>query len=295
MENDSQSGFIDEFRYVVDEKEHGTTIIFLDCGRKLDSFRSFLYGSILMSLIGYVITSIIIFIFSGKIVRPIAESYEKQRRFITDAGHEIKTPLTIISANADLLEADLGSNESLMDIQQQTKRLRSLTEDLVALAHMEEVDKSIPKIEFPLSEVIEDAAFPFRAMAQAQGKEFLCNVQPLLSLNGNAKAIEKLITILMDNALKYSPEGGTITLNVSQQNKNIQISVVNTADVDVTPENLCHVFDRFYRTDASRNSETGGHGIGLSVAKAITVAHGGQIRASSSDGHSFHITVTLPR
>lgn len=287
-------GFVDEYRFVFKTEPNGSRITFLDCGRKLDSFHNFLYASVAMALAGLIVVFIIIFVLSGKIIKPIAESYEKQKQFITDAGHEIKTPLTIINANVDILEMELGENESLTDIQQQTKRLKSLTNELVMLARMEESEQILQKIEFPISEIVTETAYPFRALALQQGKKFICNIQPLLTLKGNDKSIQQLVSIFMDNALKYSPTGGTVTLDLVKQNRTIYLSVFNTSENEIKQEQLCHVFDRFYRTDASRNSETGGHGIGLSLAKAIVTAHGGKIQAWTQDGHSFNISASFP-
>ena len=159
---------------------------------------------------------------------------------------------------------------------------------------MEEPGNTMQKIDFPLSEVVAEAAHPFRTLAIQQGKEFVCHIPPMLSLNGNDKAIQQLVAILLDNALKYSPYGGTIALNLIKQNKVVHLSVFNTAATEIKRESLGRVFDRFYRTDASRSSETGGHGIGLSIAKAVVTAHGGKIQAGTQDGRSFQITVVLP-
>lgn len=287
-------GFVDEFRYVQRKEFNGYRIVFLDCGRRLDSFRNFLIASSGMALAGLIVVFFVIFILSGKIVKPIAESYEKQKRFITDAGHEIKTPLTIISANVDILEMELGENESLIDIAQQTKRLRSLTEDLVMLARMEESGETMKKIEFPISEVVAEEVQPFQNLALQQGKEFVAKIQPMLTLKGNDKAIRQLVNIFMDNALKYSSGNGRIALNLVQQNRFIYLSVFNTTETEVRQAQLNHVFERFYRTDDSRNSETGGHGIGLSVAQAIVNAHGGKINACTQDGQSFRISAAFP-
>lgn len=291
----NQTGFIDNFRYTVNEDFNGTRISFLDCGRRLDSFKTFLYTSIGVAFAGLVVIFFAVFVLSGRIIRPIAESYNKQKQFITDAGHEIKTPLTIINANVDILEMELGeNNESLQDIQQQTKRLRSLTEDLVMLARMEEAEQKMVKVGFPISDVIAETAAPFQRLAISQGKEFVLNIQPMLSFYGNDKSINQLTSILLDNALKYSPTDGTIALTLERQNKTLYLSCFNTTETEVKPEQLKRVFDRFYRTDSSRNSETGGHGIGLSVAKAIVTAHGGKISAFTRDGHSFQITAAFP-
>ncbi len=293
-ESDKRHGFAEHFRYIISQSNNGIRIVFLDCGVKMDSFKSFLMSSILIAVIGYIVTAVIIGILSGKIVQPIAESYEKQRRFITDAGHEIKTPLTIINANVDILEMELGEgNESLQDIQQQTKRLRSLTNDLVMLSRMQEAESSMIKLDFPISEVVAEAAHPFEKPAISQGKELVCNIEPMLSFCGNDKAIAQLTCLMLDNALKYSPPCGKIILTLAKQNRTLCLSCFNTTQAPVNAEQLKYVFDRFYRTDSSRNSETGGHGIGLSIAKAIVTAHGGKITAWTKDGASFEIAATF--
>ncbi|MGN1082748.1 MAG: sensor histidine kinase, partial [Candidatus Avispirillum sp.] len=224
----------------------------------------------------------------------IAESYEKQKRFITDAGHEIKTPLTVIAANADILEMEQGENECLADIKQQTERLRGLTEDLVTLARMEEAGEGLPKIEFPLSEVVSETVRPFGAIARQQNKELTCDICPMITLKGNDKVIRRLISVLTDNALKYSPEGSTVRISLEKQNRTARLTVFNETENEIKNGDIAHVFDRFWRADGSRNSETGGHGIGLSIAKNAVSAHNGKINASTRDGHSFQIEVLLP-
>ena len=290
----SERGFIGQFRYAKQTDDRITRILFLDCGRKLDSFRTFMWTSMAVGLFGCVVVFVVFLFAAGKIVRPIAESYEKQKRFITDAGHEIKTPLTIIGANLDLLESDLGENESLSDIRTQTKRLGVLTGDLVYLSKMEESENTIRKIAFPVSDLIAEAAQQFGAVAQAKNKEYRIGIEPNLMMCGSPDAIRHLTTILLDNAMKYSPDGGIVTLDVVSRKKDLIISVFNTTVSPVSSENLSHLFDRFYRTDASRNSETGGHGIGLSIAQAITTAHSGKITAETVNGSDFRITVTMP-
>lgn len=295
LESGKEAGFIGDYRFLRSGENGNFRVIFLDCGRKLDSFHNFLYSSLAMAAVGLGIVFFVIFFLSGRIVRPIAQSYEKQKRFITDAGHEIKTPLTIINANVDVLEMELGEgNECLTDIQSQIRRLTALTNDLVLLARMEEAQQTIQKIDFPVSEVVAEAAMPFRVLAQAQEKELQCNIQPELTLKGDARSIEQMVSLLIDNALKYSPQGETIWLNMVQTGRSICLTVRNTTRETVSKESLNHVFDRFYRTDQSRNSETGGYGIGLSVVKAIVAAHGGKIQAVSPAERDFQINITLP-
>ncbi len=295
IEKNKLQGFVGNFRYEISGEMNGIRVTFLDCGRRIDAFNSFLYASIGMAILGFIAVFIVISVLSGKILKPIIESYEKQRQFITDAGHEIKTPLTIINANVDILEMELGEgNECLQDIQQQTKRLRVLTDDLVMLSRMEESEATMLKIDFPLSEIVYEASRSFLSLAATDNKQFICNIEPMISFNGNDKAISQLVYLLLDNALKYSPTGGEISLTLMKKNKNIHLSVFNSTEFEVTPEQLKLVFDRFYRTDNSRNSETGGHGIGLSIAKAIVTAHGGDISAWTNDGHSFCISAVFP-
>lgn len=294
LEKNNDRGFLENYRYIRTIEGTGTRITFLDCGRKLGLYHDFVVFSIVMSLLGYAVTAIAVCFFAGKLIRPVAESYEKQKRFITDAGHEIKTPLTIISANVDVLKMDMGENEYLEDIRQQAKRLTGLTNDLVYLARMEESRNPLQMIEFPVSEIVLDTARPFQARAQIRNKELTYQVQPMLSMYGNDKAISQLVSILLDNAFKYSPEGSRIVLRFEKQGRKLVLTVSNPSITVLTDENLRHIFDRFYRADPSRNSEAGGYGIGLSMAHAIVTAHGGKISASSSDGKLFLVTAAFP-
>lgn len=291
MEEKTEKGFIEEYRFVTYSDPGGMKVTFQDCGRRLHSFRMFLLISMGMAFVGYILFFFVILIFADRILRPVTESYEKQKRFITDAGHEIKTPLTIIKADADVLEMDYGENEWVTDIQKQAKRLTALTNDLVYLSRMEETDHSMQMIEFPFSDIVSETAASFQALAQTQGKTFRCSVQPMLSLKGNEKAIAQLVSILLDNALKYSPDHGIVSLTLEKKNRTLQLSVYNTTEGTISKDELSKLFERFFRRDSSHNSQTGGYGIGLSVAKAIVTAHNGRIQAKTEDGHSLMVTV----
>ncbi len=294
MEGGKKEGFIDDYLYVKTDEEDGVRITFLDCGRKMDSFRTFLMISLIAAAVGYVLFFFVIFFYSKRITKPVAESYEKQKRFITDAGHEIKTPLAIIKADADVLEMDHENNEWIEDIQKQTERLTSLTNDLVSLARMEEGKSMETQSELALSELIEEEASAYQMLAQAEGKTLTFDIQPAVFIKGNDKSLRRLINILMDNAMKYSPENTEVRLTLKRSGKQVHLSVWNQTKETVEKEKLDLLFDRFYRLDSSRNSETGGHGIGLSMAKAIAESHGGKITASSDDGQSlrFHVLLT---
>ncbi|MCR5268056.1 MAG: HAMP domain-containing histidine kinase [Lachnospiraceae bacterium] len=289
----SERGFIGQFRYVKIKDDHGSRLIFLDCGRRLDSFRLFRLISVTTGLAGCLIAFLAFFLTAGKIVSPIAESYEKQKRFISDAGHEIKTPLTIINANVDLLESD-GEKEELTDIRTQTKRLTELTGSLIMLSKMEESASAIRKIDMPVSDLVSETAATFRALASAKELTYDVSVKPDLTINASPDAIRQLLTILLDNAMKYASRGGNVSLDLHVHKRSLILTVANSTQDTIDPADLAHVFDRFYRSDASRNSTTGGHGIGLSIAKAIVSAHAGRITASTKSGHDFTVTVTLP-
>lgn len=285
---------IDHYRFLVSSEGNAVRISFLDCSREFASFRSFLLISICMALGGYAAFFFVILFFSNRFLRPITESYEKQKQFITDAGHEIKTPLAIIKADVDLLEMEYGENEWLDAIQSQVRRLADLTNDLVYLSRMEEAEDHMQMIDFPFSDVVSETSHSFDAVAQAKGKNFQCSVQPMLTLNGSEKSIRQLVSILLDNAMKYSPEGGFVSLYAVKQGRYLSLSVQNTTIVPIEKKDLNHIFERFYRMDTSRNSQTGGYGIGLSVAKAIVSAHNGKITAYAPEEHSLLIQIQLP-
>ena len=159
---------------------------------------------------------------------------------------------------------------------------------------VKEEKEKLTKIEFPISDIVHDTAVSFQNIAGQSGKNFICNIEPMLSYKGDARSIEQLLSILFDNAMKYSGDGSTVTVDLSRNGKNILLTVSNSTEFEIDKNILLSVFDRFYRQESSRNSNLGGHGIGLSVAKAIVDAHGGKISATTEDGHSFTVTVVLP-
>ena len=288
----AQRGFFGSYRYAVADEDGSTRVIFLDCTRSLATFRTFLLASCGISLLGLALVFVLMLLVSGKVIRPISESYEKQKQFITDAGHEIKTPIAIISADAEVLELENGESEWIDDIRRQTQRLSSLTNDLIFLSRMEESDVGLAMIDFPFSDMAEECVQSFASLAKAQGKVFDSRIEPKMSYCGDEKSLRQLVNILLDNAIKYSTDGGSIFFSAEKSGKGVRLAVENTCE-NVTKEQTSRMFDRFYRGDSSRSSDKPGHGIGLSIAKAVTEAHKGKISASS-DGSSLKITVNLP-
>ncbi len=288
------SGFWEQYRFLRSTENGGVRLIFLDCGRSLSSSKTVLLASVSISLLGLLAVLVLLMILSRRIVTPAAESYEKQRRFITDAGHEIKTPLTIIGADADLLELECGESEWLSDIKRQVTRLTGLTNDLIYLSRMDEERPQLQRVEFSLSDVTEDVVQSFQGPIKSQEKALQMDIQPLLSFHGDEKAIRQLVSILMDNAVKYSPEGGRIAVRLEQESRSLKLSVSNTTVHPVEKDQLNRLFDRFYRMDQSRNSSTGGYGLGMSIARSIVAVHKGKIRAECPGENVLVISVTLP-
>lgn len=289
----NNNGFIDEFRYLKQERKGATQITFLDCGRKLDSFKSFAFTSVGVGILGCIVVFIVFIFASGRIVYPIAESYEKQKRFISDASHELKTPLTIINANIDLLQGKKRKSEEINEIKIQTKLLTDLTNDLVYLSKMDESNNSFIKSEFSLSELFNETVLSFNTLALTQNKTIESIIDDNVIIHGSYDLFRQLISILIDNAIKYSSNKTLILVSLKKQKKNVVINISNSTNNAISKEDLDHIFDRFYRTDSSRNSETGGHGIGLSVAKAITENHNGKIKAFIDKDNRFNIEATF--
>ena len=284
------AGFVQQYRFIHYDLEDGAHFIFLDCSSALSNAQVFLQNSVVISAVGFFTVFLLLIFFSGRIIKPVSQSYEKQKRFITDAGHELKTPVTIIDADVELLEMDAPGNEWLLDIRHQTKRLSSLTHDLIYLSRLEEKE-TFPMIEFPLSEAVSECAASFQALAKTQNKKFFTEIEPMISYQGDENGILRLVNILLDNAVKYADDGGSVSLKLEKTGKKVKITVENTVDA-LDPDTLDNMFERFYRAPSSRAKQSG-YGIGLSIAKAIVAAHKGKITAAAPGGKTLAVTVVL--
>ena len=288
----SDKGFYKDFRYMKLTLNGYDSVLCLDCFNSLSNTRYFLLVSLAASFVGWITVFAIVLAFSGKIIAPVSKSYEKQKRFITDAGHEIKTPLAIIEADIGVMEINGEKNEWLSDIKTQVRRLTRLTNALIHLSKLDEGKDSLKFTDFSISELVSEAVNSFTNLAKVNGKKLTAKVEPKLTLNGDIEGIRELLNIIFDNAIKYSAGEGNINFELKKKNGHIIIEASNLTE-NLTKENAEHLFDRFYRADASRNSETGGHGIGLSMAKAIVEGHGGKIGAEVTEGGIIKIKVVL--
>lgn len=287
-----KSGLKNIYKYAVIDEPYGHMLIFIDCRTQLQQATSVLLISCSVALVTLLLVFILVSVFSKKAINPIIKSMEKQKQFITDAGHEIKTPLAIISANADVIEMTSGKNEWITSIRNQTQRLDKLVKNLLMLSKMNEDDIKLLFTDFNLSASVADIVVPFEVIAEKQNKKFIMNIQPELKFYGEEGSIRQLVSTLVDNAMKYSNEKGTIKISLSGTKRGAKIEVYNTAD-NIDKKNLDKLFDRFYRADSSRSRETGGYGIGLSIAKSIVETHHGKIFAKSEDGKSICFTVII--
>ena len=284
-----ECGFQGIYRYRCVDTSEGSMIIFVDCGLELDAFQNQAIISITVSVGGFLAVFILVLIFSKIVFRPVEESFDKQKRFITDASHEIKTPLTIIDANTEVIEMTMGECQWTQSTKKQVQRLNELTRKLVALSRMDEKRSESVNTEFSISEAVLEAVRPFETVISMEGKRLYTSIEDGISMAGDEGSIRQLVGILMDNALKYSLPESAIEISLSRSSRKISLSVVNQAE-GFPKENMDQLFERFYRLDSSRNSETGGSGIGLSIAQMIVQSHKGKITAVSPDQKKLVIT-----
>ena len=288
------SGFSGNYRYTTDVQDDEITYVFVDCSRELASFHSFLSASVAISCIGWLAVLAIVAGASGAVIRPMVESYSKQKRFITDASHEIKTPLAVIDAANEVQEIESGESEWTQSIHEQVARLTALTERLVFLARMDEGSAGFTMTSIDLSEAVDKAAAPFESVAVSRGKRLSTSIACGVRAHADAAAVAQVVELLLDNATRYASEGSVIELSLRAvsrvQGKGATELVVSNAVDELPEDDLDRLFDRFYRADVSRSSKTGGSGVGLSVVRAIAEAHGG---SASVCGHGNQITFTV--
>ena len=270
------SGYLDVYRYRVSETDDGTLVVFLDASTQLSTARQFFIISSSVAAGVCLAVLLLALLFSGRAVRPIAQSVEKQRQFITDAGHELKTPLTIISANCEVLEMEMAGNEWLTGIEKQVARLRKLVNDLVTLSRLDEGRPTGEEARFSLSDAVCDTALAFSAAAERAGKHLRADAEPGVFINGDEAALRQLTAILVDNAVKYADAGGEIRVGLRGGRHPVLTVENDCRNVSELP--LDRLFDRFYRFDPARTGD-GSHGLGLSIARSIAEAHRASLRA----------------
>ena len=290
IDSGDERGWIYNYRYKVFSTELGCGVVLVDGSMNRSALMQSMTIAGIVLLVCAALVLILIFLLSKKAVKPIAESYEKQKQFITDANHELKTPLTLILANLDIAEAELGENEWLGDIRSEGHRMTELVNQLVALSRMDEEGHPMKVTEVSLGELVADTVSEFESLAKDRGKGLSANVDKEITYFGDEALLYRLVGILMDNAIKYCDNGGEISVTL-RRGRRVVLTVENTYSAAAEIE-LNRLFDRFYRADKARTF-TGGYGIGLSMAKAIAEKHKGEIAAYQKDNTYIGFKVTL--
>ena len=269
-------GWKDSYRYKIFDTPDGQSAVFVDGSMNRATTRTLLITSGCVLAGSLAVILLLITMLSRRAVRPMAESYEKQKQFVTDANHELKTPLTLILTNLDILETETGKNEWLDDIRSEGQRMSALVSQLTALSRLDEDRPHMQFVCFPLSEMLEDTIAEFTPLVNKRGLTMNRSIQPGLQYTGDEGALRRAVAILLDNAVKYCDTGGYISLSLYTKHHLI-ITVENTCR-EVDSIELNRLFDRFYREDKARTS-SGSFGIGLSLAQAIIDRHHGEVSA----------------
>lgn len=288
-----EKGSLDKMQYLVQKKDYGYIIVFAEKTYEMGMLGSLLSVSLWAAGISCGLLAVFVFFLSKWIVRPVQEAFEKQKQFISDASHELRTPLTIISANADVLENEIGGNIRVLNIKSQTDRMGSLIRDLLELARADEGSTTPQCCLFDLSQTVLGTTLEFESRAFEEHKYLTFHVQENIMYHGDEPALRRLCTILVDNAIRHSDSVGEIHVALScDAGQKILLSVTNTGS-EISEADSERIFERFYRSDGSRSRATGGYGLGLAIAKSIVEAHKGKISAQMDEARRVIFTVIL--
>lgn len=273
----------------------GYKLIFLDVTAQQDILKNLIYTFAVVGLIMLVALYFTSRFFANRSIYPVKEAFDKQKQFIADASHELKTPLAIINTNADVLlsnrEETIESQARWLEyIKLETERMARLTNDLLYLTEMDDSRTPMVYTPFDLSETVERIILTMEAVIFEKELTLDYEIEPNLMVQGSQEQIHQVIMIILDNAIKYANSQGTITISLTHQQQEVLLNVTNTGE-GIAPEHLTRIFDRFYRTDTSRARKQGGYGLGLAIARSIVDQHEGKLYATSVVGESttFHL------
>ncbi len=270
---------------------YGKMIAFLDGRLEMENAQRLLIISSLSGLAAYLLLSIGAALLVRRITRPVQEAFDKQRQFVWDASHELKTPLTVISANAEVLAGEIGKNHWLNCVQSEVERSGRLVQNLLMLASLERTDQAVPMCRFDLSKALLEVTLPFESVAFEAGKSLSLDIPENIFCRGNREMCQQLAVILLDNAMKYTPTQGEISVSLRAKGGRCVLSVQNTGS-GIAPEDLPKIFDRFYRAEQVRG-QTEGSGLGLAIARSIVDTHRGKLTVQSRQGQWTRFKATL--
>ena len=275
-------GYCGSYRYFVAQEDGENIAIFLDCYHELRAMRVVLVWSLLADAACILLVFLLVVLLSRRAIDPVVRSAQQQKQFITDASHELKTPITVIATSLKVLEMETGKQKWIDKAMAQTEKLTSLVNSLVTLSRMDEEDSPLRMEEFPVSDTVRETAETFVDFAASKGHELRLSITDGLTYRGDEYAVRQLVSILLDNAVKYALPDSPIEFSLEKVKRGVVLRSSNACE-DVAPENAQKLFDRFYRADQSRSSGSG-FGIGLSIARSISEGHHGSIRAIVDDG-----------
>ena len=276
--------------YMISFKENYTLIAFMDNSVLYESMHTLIRYTILYGLLAIIIIFVLSMILSKKIVYPLEENYINQKQFISDAGHELKTPVSIISANAELLSREIGENQWLLNIRYENERMSLLIKQLLELSRNE--NSELQTEEINLSRLVMGESLPFESIAFEKHHSLIFDIQEDIFIIGNSVQLKQLTAILLDNALSHSMPEKDITLKLTEKHRQAIIKVINYGK-EIPKEQRKHIFERFYRIDQARNSSENHYGLGLAIAKKIVTAHKGKIEVHCYNDQ-VEFSVTLP-
>lgn len=276
-----ESGVIDSLIYRVSDKGSYTLIAFMDNTIQQENVSTLFHYTLIFGGIVIIVLFCISIYLARKIVQPLEDSYQKQKQFISDAGHELKTPVSVISANVDLLSRKLGNDPWLANIQYENERMGALVSQLLELARTENVSPQMEILDF--SRLTRGEALPFESVIFENGLHLKLEIADSLFVSGNAPQLKQLVSILLDNAVRYCQQNGSISLTLRGERNTAVLSVVNDGE-EIPKEQREQLFERFYRVDPVRNGNDRHYGLGLAIAKAIITSHKGKIEVHCCNG-----------
>lgn len=271
--------------YSVQPTPSGYSVVYLDVTAQLKITTNLIYTFLAVALVMLAVIYLTSRYFANRSIEPVRKAFEKQRQFIADASHELKTPLAVINTNAEVLLANSedsiqSQSKWLHHIKSETERMKALANDLLYLARMDDARGQLIFVPFDLSEAVESVILTMEAVIYEKELAFTYEIEPRLSMTGSSEQVKQVVMILLDNAVKYANPRGAIHLELKKQHHRPLLKVTNTGE-GIAPEHINHIFDRFYRADASRSRKHGGYGLGLAIAKSIVEGHKGKIFVKS--------------
>ena len=289
LKEGKKAGRTDNMSYLVSERSGYTLVALIDSTVTNNSMKMLLRNVLIVGGAAIIVLFFVSLFLSRQIIRPLEENDKQQKQFISDASHELKTPVAVIGTNAELLSRELGENEWLANIQYENERMGDLVKQLLDLSRAENAETPMEQVD--LSRIVTGESLAFESLAFDQGKTIQSDVDEGIRVMGNQAQLAQLTSILLDNAVRHGT-GSEIGLSLKRQGHSAVLSSVNEGE-EIPAEKLEYLFDRFYRVDEARNSEGHHYGLGLSIAKAVAEKHGGSIAVSCKDGR-IRFTVTIP-